>query len=147
MGLTVTHNAYNGPYSSFNDWRRMMAKLAGLPPLDFMEGFYTPIDDKSLIRKATLFNHKIELSDKLIELDKQLPIKWDALKERPILTLLQHSDCEGSINWRLCKDIADELSDILRFTKFEDDYYKPITLKFIKGLRSAYENKENLEFH
>lgn len=39
MGLDTTHDAWHGPYSSFNEWRRQIAKAAGMPPLNDMEGF------------------------------------------------------------------------------------------------------------
>ena len=38
MGLDTTHNAWNGPYSSFGSWRKWLAKQAGFN-LDDMEGF------------------------------------------------------------------------------------------------------------
>lgn len=38
MGLDTTHNAWHGPYSSFNRWRTNIAKLIGID-LDKMAGF------------------------------------------------------------------------------------------------------------
>lgn len=39
MGLDTSHDCWHSSYSSFNQWRRAIAKAAGLPPLDDMEGF------------------------------------------------------------------------------------------------------------
>lgn len=38
MGLDTTHNAWHGPYSSFNDWRGWVGKQIGIE-LRQMEGF------------------------------------------------------------------------------------------------------------
>jgi hypothetical protein len=34
MGLDTSHNAWHGPYSSFNEFRRAVARAAGFVPLD-----------------------------------------------------------------------------------------------------------------
>lgn len=39
MGLDTTHDCWSGSYSAFGDWRRELARAAGLPPLETMEGF------------------------------------------------------------------------------------------------------------
>jgi hypothetical protein len=46
MGLDTTHNCWHGAYSAFMRWRQEIAKAAGLPPLDLMEGFFTSMDRK-----------------------------------------------------------------------------------------------------
>lgn len=38
MGLDTTHNAWHGPYSSFNRWRHWLAEQIGIP-LELMDGF------------------------------------------------------------------------------------------------------------
>ena len=38
MGLDTTHDAWSGPYTAFDRWRRWVAKQEGIP-LDLMEGF------------------------------------------------------------------------------------------------------------
>lgn len=38
MGLDCSHNAWHGAYSAFMRWRIKLAEVAGLPPLEFMEG-------------------------------------------------------------------------------------------------------------
>ena len=39
MGLDTTHNAWHGPYSSFNSWRTEICKQAGLGNLREYQGF------------------------------------------------------------------------------------------------------------
>lgn len=38
MGLDTTHDAWHGPYSSFNKWRTWLAKFEGIE-LDKMQGY------------------------------------------------------------------------------------------------------------
>lgn len=124
MGLDTTHGAWHGAYSAFMTWRRKIAELAELPPLDQMEG-YT---------------------------DSANAIKWDNLTYSPLFILLTHSDCEGKIKWKDCKLIADELTKLLPKFPNEDagghiGYWKEKTQTFINGLLEAYNKKEHLEFH
>lgn len=39
MGLDTSHNAWHGPYSSFNKFRRQVCKAAGLGELEDYKGF------------------------------------------------------------------------------------------------------------
>jgi len=134
MGLDVTHDAWHGACSAFMRWRTELAKAAGLPPLDLMEGFYDP--------RREAFS----------DLQSQLPIKWDCLKPSSLHTLLHHSDCEGDIPWQACGPIADELEALLPKLPNVNvgghiGNWRDKTATFIKGLRAAYSRQENLEFH
>jgi hypothetical protein len=111
MGLDTSHNAWHGPYSSFNLWRAEICKQAELGDLKDYYGFGG---------------------------DKQ----WD--ENHPLFPLLYHSDCDGEIKWEDCKGIADALNEILpKIT----DWYVGKTINFINGCMSAYEVKENIDFH
>ena len=148
MGLDISHGTWSGAYSGFHRWRKIIAEVAGLPPLELMEGFYEELS--SLL--PTLYPGIVgEYSNGLKELDKRLPIKWDCLKSSPLHELLNHSDCDGQIEWKNCKPIAEELSkllDKLPGSPIEDhrDCWMELTQKFINGLMRAYNAKENLEF-
>lgn len=83
MGLDTSHDAWHGPYSSFQRWRREIAELAGLPPLDQMDGFCSGTG-----------------------------ISWKGIKT-PLVYLLNHSDCDGQISAKRCAKIADELEALL----------------------------------
>ena len=39
MGLDTSHDAWHGSYSTFNEWRNLIARAAGFPPLKEMVGF------------------------------------------------------------------------------------------------------------
>lgn len=119
MGLNTTHGAWDGPYSSFHEWRRKIAELIDVP-LDNMEGF-----TENVAR-----------------------LKWKNLKPNPLHALLNHSDCDGNIPYRKCKGIAEELEKLLpRLQSYEYRYYLDKTIKFIDGCKLAYNRKEKIEFH
>lgn len=39
MGLDTTHNCWHGPYTTFNEWRRVICEVAGYGSIDEREGF------------------------------------------------------------------------------------------------------------
>jgi hypothetical protein len=153
MGLDTTHGAWNGSYSSFHAWRQEIARVAGLPPLDLMDGFY---QDKGAVSPFCLLDYQFPIGDELevhrmTKIRAQFPIKWECLKPNPLFILLSHSDCDGYINWGDCKKIADQLTKLLEKLSNKEvgghiGNYKEKTETFIKGLLLAYENKEKLLF-
>lgn len=151
MGLDVSHEAWTGSYGSFMAWRKRIAQVAGLPPLELMEGFYKPIDSNRKIYSfdtPTLWT-SAEPNHLLLNLDKKLPIKWESLKPSPLLTLINHSDCDGKISWEECNSIADCLESLIELLPDEENHswdWKETTKKFVDGLRLAYQLKENLIF-
>lgn len=153
MGLDISHDAWHGAYSAFHRWRQEIAKVAGLPPLELMEGFYHKGDSHD---PMAMLNYRYPNGDELDvytlrEIFKKLPIKWDCLKPMALHELLYHSDCDGYINPGACKKIADELEVLL--DKLEGDggghigNYRAKTEQFIKGLREAHSKKQKLMFH
>jgi hypothetical protein len=152
MGLDCSHGAWHGAYSAFGRWREKIAEVAGLPPLDLMEGFYSPLKGKSGYGVPTLYCGPHEPTDSLLRLDSLLPIKWESLKKDKLHILLNHSDCDGDIHWKHCGAIADRLEELLPLLPDEQagghiGYWKEKTQTFIDGLRRAAAAKENLEFH
>lgn len=126
MGLDCSHNAWHGAYSAFMRWRRKIAEVAGIPPLDLMEGFC----DKT---------------------DGGLPIKWECLKPNPLHELLNHSDCDGEIHSENCAAIADELEKLIPLLPEENSIghigsWKNKTQEFVDGLRLAAQSGEALRF-
>ena len=124
MGLDITHECWSGSYSAFNRWRTGIAKAAGLPPLQWMDGY---VDDQTL------------------------PIQWDCLKPSPLHILLHHSDCEGEIAWQDCEKIADALKAIMSNLPSKEDpghigNWRDKTQTFIDGLRLAAHKREDVEF-
>jgi hypothetical protein len=155
MGLDTTHDAWHGAYSAFMRWRTEIAKVAGLPPLDLMEGFYGGQQRRaggSMIPTFYIGPNTDELTRNCItRLDAQLPIKWEALRPSPLHELLFHSDCDGEIPAESCGPIADALEELL--PKLEGDLGGHIgdvrakTQKFIDGCRRAAAAGEPLGFH
>lgn len=79
MGLDTTHNAWHGPYSSFNTFRVNMAKMIGMD-LNKMEGFggdtpFSQFDDDLCI----LLDHSDCDGDISPEDCKKLSVRLDEL--------------------------------------------------------------------
>jgi len=150
MGLDISHNAWHGSYGSFMSWRKEIARLAGLPPLELMDGYYNEDSGNPLI----LLNFKYPKGDELDmsqlrRIFKRLPIKWECLNPNPLHELLYHSDCDGHINYGSCKKIADELEKLLPLMEHEEMPYSlhSLTKQFIEGCRLAHSKKQKLIFH
>lgn len=153
MGLDISHDTWHGAYSAFMRWRIKIAEVAGLPPLELMEGFY---HEQGMSNPFTLLDHAYPKGDELAmsavrDIRKQLPIKWECLKENPLHELLFHSDCDGEIAWENCGPIADELEKLLPLLPAENNgghigNWKDKTTAFITGLRLAHSKKETLIF-
>jgi len=131
-------------------WRQEIARVAGLPPLDLMEGFYVPFNSGNL---ATLYyGLGTRSEDYLRSIDERLPIKWDCLKPSPLHALLYHSDCDGELRWEDCVGIADELERLIPLLPKGEHpghigNWRDKTQAFIDGLRKAAEARENVDFH
>lgn len=149
MGLDTSHDCWHGAYSAFHRWRKEIARVAGLPPLELMKGFYSPLS-KSL---STFFCGDYEKSEYYFSsLNERLPISWNCLRRRPLNILLRHSDYNGVIPWRSCGPIARELEALIPLLADEDagghiGNWREKTQKFVDGLRLASSLKESVHFH
>jgi hypothetical protein len=83
-----------------------------------------------------------------------LPIEWDRITPSPLHTLLNHSDCDGSIAAADCVPLADALEVLLpELAKLDTNepqwngFYSARTLKFVAGLRLAASLGEDVVFH
>ena len=157
MGLDCSHNAWHGAYSAFMRWRQKLAEVAGMPPLELMDGFYAPLTTKVL---PTLYygpGTREKAFDQgsrpyLADLDDRLPIKWECLKPSPLHELLYHSDCEGEIAADRCEPIADALEALIPLLPDEEagghiGRWREKTTQFVAGLRAAAAAGEPLDFH
>jgi len=72
-------------------------------------------------------------------------IPWDLLPLDPIHPLLNHSDCEGSINWGVCAALADRLEELA--PKVPDGWMRKRCYVFAEGARKAYAAQTDIEFH
>lgn len=157
MGLDCSHDAWHGAYSAFMRWRTEIARVAGLPPLELMEGFYAPLE------KARAAGYSVptiylgpstdELTRNCIQrLDDRLPILWNCLEPSPLHELLYHSDCDGEIEADKCAAIADALEELLPDMPEGEGgghigNWRDKTKQFIDGLRKAAAAGEPLDFH
>jgi len=148
MGLDISHNTWHGAYSAFMRWRKEIAKVAGFPPLELMEGFY--MENKFSLLDA--IHKKDDLCMYFLnDVRESLPIQWDFFRGDPLYHLLYHSDCDGQITYIRAGKIAKRLRELL--PKIDGDLgghignIKEKTITFIEGCELAYELKEPLEFH
>lgn len=156
MGLDCSHNAWHGAYSDFMRWRQKIAEVAGLPPLELMDGFYNSLDNTC----ATLY-HGINTKKPafgpdsrpfMAHLDERLPISWDCLQPSALHELLSHSDCDGEIAAERCGPIADSLESLVDLLPDEEaggniGNWRAKTTQFVSGLRAAAAAGEALRFH
>jgi hypothetical protein len=150
MGLSVSHGCWVGAYSAFHVWRCMVARVAGLPPLDLMEGFYTSLDSGGL---PTLYSgvRGDGVTDSLKRVDAHLPIRWSCLKPSALIALLDHSDSDGIIEWARCSDLADALQALVPLMPPGGNgghvqSWADKTQTFVDGLRWAFAEQEDVEF-
>lgn len=121
MGLDTSHNCWHGPYSAFMRFRREIARTIGVH-LDAMQGF-----------------------------SGNAPcVLWSALKPDPLHVLLNHSDCDGTIEHQDCKPIADRLYEIMPLLPEGTDgagyNWREQAKQFADGLMAAHASGESVEF-
>jgi len=144
MGLDTSHDCWHGAYSAFMRWRQKIAELAGIP-LPLMEGFYDPSDATNPL-KCSSYEFGVETWNRF------LPIQWETLRDDPLHYLLSHSDCDGKLDTRVCKAIADRLEQVLPHLPEGTGGghvgdWRETTRQFIKGLNEAWNKGEDVEFH
>jgi hypothetical protein len=151
MGLVISHGTWNGPYGSFMDWRKWVARQIGIP-LDLMQGYYYDNDSYPNIFTLLEYNYpngdEIQMSRIRRDLKPMLPLKWSDFKPNVLHKLLYHSDCEGYLGHSTANKIAIELEKIIQNIERNEtnEYYYNKTLTFIDGCKLAYSKKEKLTF-
>lgn len=174
MGLTVSHTCWDGGYISFNIWRCKLAEVAGIP-LELMEGYLrTDVNHNDMYHfdmAQKLLDSELKdqvipawnpdgidvtgyakmLARFLLTMKPYLPIKWEALRDDPLIVLLNHSDCDGIIEHKDCKPLADRIEELLPLLPDGDGGghiwdWKETTQQFIDGLRCASEKQEDVKF-
>jgi hypothetical protein len=122
MALETTHDCYCGPCTEFHLWRAKLAELAGMPPLDNMEGFGGNTKWESLSPDVLhiLLNHSDIDGDIEHQFCKPLA---DRLAE---LLMLYNEDDDSDIKMKL---------------------FRYRTQRFIEGLSLADSLGENVEFY
>lgn len=125
MGLDTTHDCWHGSYSWFTWWRNYLAELGGYVP---SEG-YIPL----AAINYDMYDEECFLGE------------WEVYKiYDPLLYLLVHSDCDGVIHPKEGRLLHARLVELLPLVNEE---WEEKTNLFIDGLKEAYENNEDVEFH
>ena len=145
MGLDCSHDCWHGAYSAFNRWRMKIAEVAGYEICSVDHG-----DGRGLSQTIMLEWHRYH--------GGQLYGEWgddnkpgQGTPHDPLIVLFVHSDCEGVIHPTQANDLANALCDLL--PKLDGDggghvgNYRETTLRFIQGLRRAFSDQEDVEFH
>lgn len=151
MGLDCSHGAWQGTHNAFLTWRRKLAEVSGLPPLDLMDGYYTslaPYNFGSPPTLATIADK--ETADRLRVLEPCLPIEWTCLKPDALHDLLCQN-YRGKLAPARCLAVADRLEELLPKLPVTEAPvhirdWKEKTQVFINGLRRAAAANETLTF-
>lgn len=134
MGLDCSHDVWHGPYGAFTRWRNAIAEMAGYCVWDVKlpDGIIFP----------TIILHWGSITD------ENLNGEWQKTPDDPLIVLFAHSDCEGIIKPEQGKPLADALEKLLSHPDMKNNQnVENVTKIFVKGLRSAYKNKEDVEFY
>ena len=132
MGLDTSHSCWHGAYSAFNRWRNKIAEVAGYEMAEY-DGIPAPKMDWDNISLENVNG------------------KWSKLPSDPLVILFAHSDCDGYIQWRSTKPLADRLTELLPLLDGDGGghigSYRSTTQAFIDGLLLAHSKNERVEFH
>lgn len=71
-------------------------------------------------------------------------IQWDTIND-PLVPLLNHSDCDGSLTAEQCRTVAPRLTELVKDWP-DDDYDKINALELVKGMKEAIEDDADIEF-
>jgi len=151
MGLDCSHDAWKGSHNAFLTWRRKLAEVAGLPPLDLMEGFYTSLAPYNFGSIPTLSSiADKETANRLRVLEPGLPIQWECLKPDALHELL-YQNYRGQLAPERCLAVASRLEELLpKLPTTEAPVHirnwREKTQIFIDGLRRAAQAGETLRF-
>lgn len=139
MGLDTTHGCWHGPYSSFMAWRAIIhGKIAGQKTDD--PAWYGAHE---ATREGLTEAWKRGLYGTDHPVEEHLPADADDITPWAALcVLMNHSDCDGSIPWRVCGLLAEQLEG-LGVDEGEDG---GLTARFVAGLRLAHSAGEDVEF-
>lgn len=142
MGLDVSHDAWCGAYSAFSRWREKLAVAAGYDVVKLSVeqdmGRMVVCVDYGLWPEAGYYD------------PPYIPCRVDGSRD-PLLLLIMHSDCEGSIRAGFLPALADRLEELAPLVAGEDGGghvgdYGAKTLAFAAGARAAAAAGEDLRF-
>jgi len=133
MGLDLSHGQYSSAYSTFNEMRRWVSKLAGFDLDEYFE-YYLDNEKEKRIATGRVLPTK-SLKDDLVLLADDLYV------------LVDHSDCEGKINPNDCNRLAKRISGLIALPEAQvGGYHLQKAIDFVESLEDAFNQNEILEF-
>ena len=155
MGLDTSHNCWHASYRSFAVWRNQIAAHLGdlgyleaddddggyrIPPERIPDQGPAPDETRTdedgetyTIHWSTAYGNSVYLG------------RWDTDPLDIIDVLMIHSDCEGIIEHRFTRRLAERLLGIHEMQS--DGWQRDATARFATGLLDAYERDEDVDFH
>lgn len=70
---------------------------------------------------------------------------WPTSEEEPLVSLFNHSDCEGELTPEECRLIAPRLREVM--SNWADDYDRRMGMDLAQGMENAANANEPLEFY
>ena len=136
MGLSTFPEGWEGPYSSFGEWRRKVGVAAGYDLEPFSIGDFK---SERVVVDYDSYPEEAAYGD------------WDSTPDDPLMVLFVHSDCEGKIYPAQAGPLADRLEEVLpEIPEAENtvmlNYWKRKTQTFIDGLRECVDEDKPMRF-
>lgn len=143
MGLDTSHDCFHGAYSAFSRFRLALAAAAKIP-LKLMEGYY---EWPGWILD-TLPKTQREIMSGLFA---ALPLSWELFEGDPLVVLLHHSDCDGTIPLEHCAALAKRLRELAPLLRGQNGGghmgdIRAAALRFAEGLELAASKGEDVRF-
>lgn len=142
MGLGFVGAEAHWSYSGFNNFRRKLAFEMGIC-LDLMENYWIPGHSysnfencKNMVGMETINKHFSWLPP--------APMRWKNIKD-PIIDLLNHSDCDGSLTPSQCRKIAPRIRELVE-DWHDGDYDKVQALLLAEGMEECFKMRRRLQF-
>jgi len=136
MGLGFVNCDAHWSYSGFNRFRERLVAEVGIC-LPLMEGFYGKVENTKL-------QMGLEIVDNHLSWLPKNPLKWDNIID-PLVSFLNHSDCEGELTSKECEEVAPRLRIIVANWD-DDDVYKMHALLLADGMDKCVKENVPLEF-
>ena len=138
LDLRCKDESVSMPYSCFFRVREAIADATKLP-IYFMEGFLDTSDGE--------LHFTLNIKDLKDVYRIGIPIKWNTLRYDTLHNLINHSDCDGTLSWRIAGKIAKRLKEIKDKVRFENFNIREDTYNKLIGLcKYSHENKKHIEF-
>jgi len=126
MGVTVSHNCYDGSCGSFNEFRIKLAKLFNINLNEYIE-----YDTDAVLEHRKSYRKK----------------SINELKNLDIFPLLNHSDSEGSFSITEIQKIRKILDEAIYMkNKSIDEYFLDQIIQFKNGCSDALALEEEIIF-